>query len=713
MSNSHESRITFIKPMLKTLGKSLAVLMLTLAVGVTASYASGKMQVKIGERVDLFAETQNPSATLKWIVKKGTEILSTQSTRNFTFLFPTQGEFEVNLTATAGKSVENTTVKVLAGDLYATFPQGGDVPMGNAIPLRITLETLPSKTLEKTVHLLGDVGKVGFNLEKSTGEVLEYRIDRNIFLDSDGNGVGNDDIDNANHNSYLNGQSWQTEYKAGESPRVVAEVTLVDKSGRKAKEQVQIAFDPLDAVGDPIAVLDLSPASDGQDNKVRLFNDPHLVTFYARKSKGKILEYRIDKDILTDSDGNGNMSDDIDNLNDPSFKTGDVWETEYPKTDKQIIAQLTVVGEGGKGSRVQRELAFGDKPIPADASLAVQGGVRLTADKDFVLKGDPITFMVQGLALSPGQYTFGWDLDGDGKTDQETEGVNTLQTLFDVAGLYRVKVKIQDRQGNMADKDLEIVVKDTLVTKADFSFEIDGNKVSFRDLSTVLLALSDKKPEGYESQRDQIGVSNPTYTYAKAGTYIATLTVTDADRVTDSKSAEIEILQDGSAPTESTPAVETPAQPVATEGVSGGSFFLKILKVILYLILIVVALLILSVGSLLAVLKAKHPSLTFEELVDELKGKILSMIGAHDPEGLSPEALPRMPHSFPHSQSTDSPSSEAPEASAPQADEPAWAKKKDIIEGEVETDRKDDDDKTPPSPVNEQGPVPDWLKNVK
>jgi hypothetical protein len=115
----------------------------------------------------------------------------------------------------------------------------------------------------------------------------------------------------------------------------------------------------------------------------------------------------------------------------------------------------------------------------------------------------------------------------------------------------------------------------------------------------------------------------------------------------------------------------------------------------------------------LAVLKAKHPSLTFEELVDELKGKILSMIGAHDPEGLSPEALPRMPHSFPHSQSTDSPSSEAPEASAPQADEPAWAKKKDIIEGEVETDRKDDDDKTPPSPVNEQGPVPDWLKNVK
>ncbi len=724
--------------MLKGLGKTLAVLMLTLTLGVMVTYASGKMQVKIGERVDLFAETQNPSATLKWIVKKGTEILSTQTTRNFTFMFPAQGEYTVNLTATAGKTVENTTVSVLAGDLYANVPsEGGEGtvgPVGNGTPLRITLETLPQETPEKTVHLLGDSGKVGFNLEKSTGEILEYRIDRNIFLDSDGNGVSDDDIDNANDNSYLNGQTWQADYKSGESPNIVAEATLVDKSGRKAKEQVQIVFDPLDTTGDPIAVLDVSPVPDPQDSMVHLYNDPHKVTFYARKSKGKILEYRIDKDILTDSDGNGNKADDIDNLNDPSFKTGDVWETEYPKSEfpasNQIIAQLTVVGEGGKGSRVQKGLMFGSKPIPPGASLADQGGVRLSSDKDFVVKGDPITFTVLGLALAPDQYTFAWDFNGDGKAEQETEGVNTIQNIYDAAGVYTVKVNITDKQGNTAEKDLEIVVKDTIVTKADFSFTVDGNTVQFKDLSTVSINLSDKNlsyqwsfgdtdPAGYESQRSQIGLSDPVYTYSKSGTYIVTLMVTDSDKVTDSKSAEVEIAQDLAQPGVTTPAEATPAQPAQTAPVSGGSLVLKILKVILYLILIIVALLILAIGGILAVLKAKHPSLTFEELVDELKNKILSLIGAHDFEGPSPEALPRMPTSSPRPHAPEPSSSDASEASAPQVTEPAWAKKKDIIEGEVEpstgpgSDEKKDDNSTKPRPVNEQGPTPDWLKNVK
>jgi PKD repeat protein len=721
--------------MIKALGKTLAVLMLTLMVGVMATYASGKMQVKIGERVDLFADTQNPSATLKWIVKQGTDILSTQTTRNFTFQFPTQGEYSVNLTATSGKDVESTTVDVLAGDLYSntTTQEGGEAgatgSAGNGTPLRITLETLPPETPEKTIHLLGDSGKVSFNLDKSTGDILEYRIDRNIFLDSDGNGVADDDIDNANDNSYLNGQTWQTEYKSGESPKIVAEITLVDKSGRKAKEQVQIVFDPVDNTGDPVAVLDVSPAPDPQDNLVHLYNDPQKVTFYSRNSKGKILEYRIDKDVSKDSDGNGNPADDIDNLKDPSFKTGDVWETDYAKSDfpasGQIIAQLTVVGEGGKGSLVQKGLVFGAKPIPPGASLADQGGVRLTADKDFVVKGDPITFTVLGLAQAPDQYTFGWDFNGDGKAEQETEGVNTVQNIYDAAGVYTVKVHITDKQGNTADKDLEIVVKDTIVTKADFSSETNGNTVQFKDLSTAAIALSDKTltyqwsfgdtdPAGYESQRSQIGLSAPVYTYSKAGKYIVTLTVTDTDKVTDSKSAEVEIAQDLAAPAEVAPAQGTaPATPTAPAAAGGGSFVLKIVKGVLYLILIIIALLILAIGTTLAVFKAKNPSLTFEELVDELKNKILSLIGAHDFDGQeAPEALPKMPTSPLRPRASEEKPVSNPSVPAP-AETPAWAKNKDIIEGEVEEDKKGDSDKTPPPPVNEQGPTPDWLKNVK
>jgi PKD repeat protein len=704
--------------MLKSLWKTLAVLAISLTMGVTGAWASAKMQVKIGEMVDLTAESQNPSASFKWIVKRGEEILSTQTARNFSFIFPTQGEYVINLNATSGKSVENTIINVMVGDLYPSVAQGGSEPgastTGGGTPLRITLETLPVMDIQKSVHLLGDSGQVSFNLEKSLGEIVEYRIDRNIFADSDGNGVSNDDIDNANDNSYLTGQTWKTDYKSGESPKIVAEMTLVDKAGRKAKQQVQIVFDPVDTKGDPLAVLDVSPEPDPKDNLVHLFNDPHKVSFYARKSKGKILEYRIDKDTFTDSDGNGNPADDIDNLNDPSFKTGDVWETEYTKTDKQIIAQLIVVGEGGKGSRVQKGLIFGTKPIPVGAALSEQGGVRLTADKEFVMKGDPITFTVQGLALALDQYTFGWDFNGDGTDEQETDGINTIQNIYDAAGVYTAKVKITDKQGNTAEKTLEIVVKDTVVTKADFSFEINGNTVQFKDLSTALMSLADKTldyqwsfgdtdPAGYESQKDQIGVASPSYAYSKAGTYIVTLTVTDKDNVTDSKSAEIKIEQD-LAPAEGQPVEQTPA---ATGG-TGGSFILKLIKVVLYLVLIIVALLVLTVGGVLAALKAKHPTLTFEELVEELKNKILSLIGAHDFESpVSPEGLPKMPSATPHATMHE-------EVSATQttggAEAPAWTKKKEIIEGEVE---KDDEPKGPPPPVNEQGPTPDWLKNVK
>lgn len=702
--------------MSRFLKTSLATLVIALMVGVGGAWGSAKIQVKIGERVDLVAESLNPNATFKWIVKQGEEILSTQSTRNFSFTFPTQGEYRINLTATTGSAVESTTALVMVGDLY-TAPSGalpgGVFTPGAPAPLSLVLETLPALSGEKRVSLLGDSGRVSFLLEKSTGEILEYRIDKNIFTDSDGNGVSNDDIDNANDNSYLTGKPWQTDYKAGEVPKIVAEVTLVDKQGRKAKEQAEIVFEKLDTKGDPLAVLDVSPEPDAKDNLVHLYDDPHAVTFYARHSKGKILEYRIDKDIFTDSDANGNPGDDIDNLNDLSFKNGDVWTTTYAKSDKQIIAQLIAVGEGGKGSRVQKGLVFGDKPVSPVSGAT--GGIQLVADKEFVVKGNPITFSVEGLALSQDQYTFAWDFEGDGTVDQEIEGRNAVQHIFDVPGVMNVKVAITDTQGKTAEKTLQIVIKDTVLTKADFSFETTENTVRFTDLSTVAMNLTnstlnyqwsfgDTDPAGYEKQKDQTGVQNPAYTYAKAGKYIVTLSVTDADQATDSRVAEIEIAQDLVVPTEGQPTTETPT-PTTTEPAAGGSLVLKIVKVLLYLILIIVALVILIVGGFLTYLKVQNPSLTFEELVGEFKHKILSIIGAHDVDdmGTPPaEGYPKMPHS------------ELKAKPVEEVKPPDWAQKKEAIEGEVEEPKKkDDDDKTPPPPVGEQGPVPDWLKGVK
>ncbi|MBU1018313.1 PKD domain-containing protein [Patescibacteria group bacterium] len=721
--------------MIQFLKKATAALLITLLIGIVSVMASGKMEVKIGDRVDFVAESTQVSPAYKWVVKKGDEILSTQSTRNFSYQFSQQGEYTVNLTSTSGAVVESTTVHVLAGDRYSrpAMPdeEGGEVVIPGVTPLKLRLETLPPKDVENQIALLGESGKVQFLMSQSTGEILEYRIDKNIFLDSDGNGTANDDIDNADDDSYLTGGVWTAEYRQDESSKIAAEVTLVDKNGKKVKQQAAILFKEHRVTGDPVAAWEILPSS-GDDGNVHLYEDPHTVSFYTRPSEGKILEYRIDKNIFMDSDGDGDPANDIDNLNDISFKTGDVFEVQYKKTDEQVIAQLIVVGEGGKGSRVQKGFVFGDKPEPPAPPFdeAVSGGIQLTADKVFVVKGDPITFTVAGLEQAMDQYLFAWDFDGDGEADKETEGVNTVEYIYDFPGVPLAGVTITDKEGNTADYFLEILVKDAEVTKADFTFEVDGNTVHFTNLSTVSMSLANKTlsyqwsfgetdPDSYEEQKSQIGEENPIYHYPKAGAYLVTLTITDADQVTDSKSAEVEILQDV------TGVVDQGEAEITDSGTGEKSpLFVKLLKFALYLILIVIGLTLLIVGGALVFFKIQQPDLTFEELVDELKAKILIKMGAHETEGLPASEMPPQPPSdIPSPPSEPEEETSAEPAGKEDSKTPPWMQGKEVIEGEVEEtpEESEDDDEKPPSepptgetdaPASGKGPVPDWLKGV-
>ena len=699
--------------MFSFLKKATAVLLLVLLISAQSVMASGKMEVKIGDYVDFVGESSQSSPIYKWVVKKGDEIMSTQSARNFSYQFNQQGEYVVNLTATSGSVVENTTIHVLSGERYSRLSvdedEGGEVVIPGVMPLRLHLLTLPPKDAENKVTLLGD-GKVQFLLSNSTGEILEYRIDKNVFVDSDGNGTANDDIDNSGDDSYLTGGAWTAEYKQDESTKIAAEVTLVSKDGKKAKEQVEIIFKEHRTTGDPVAIWEILPAPDSDDSLVHLYADPHTVSFYPRPSEGKILEYRIDTNIFVDSDGDGDPGNDIDNLNDISFKTGDVFEIEYDKTDGQIIAQLIVVGEGGKGSRIQKGFVFGEKPLPILTLKDIDtGGIRLTADKDFVVKGDPITFTVAGLQLALDQYTFEWDLDGDGETDKETEGVNTVNHIYEFPGALEVKVSIVDQEENVAEYSLAIVVKDAEVTKADFGFEINGNTVTFTNRSTITMNLASKSldymwsfgdtdPDSYEEQKNQIGEENPVYTYKKSGKYLVTLNITDADQVTDSKSAEVEIFQDYTGLEEGDELV-TDGEIPSEAGES--PLFVKILKFLLYLILIVVALIVLIVSGALIFFKIQQPELTFEELIDELKTKLLMKMGVHEMGDVPPfkeegvEASPVQGTTIePATEGSAEPTEPATSIGEGEGKMPPWMQKKpssaeapsdrDVIEGEVE-----------------------------
>jgi PKD repeat protein len=681
--------------MFKRLIKLTATLLILFLLPMASVQASGKMEVKLGEKITLQGAGVEPGSVYKWVIKKGKEILSTQTTPILNYTFVQQGEYDVNLTLTnAAGDVRATTVSILAGDRYPrpTIEGGEIVP--EEMPLYVSYSTLPPMQEDGAVHLIGD-GKVLFIIDVVRDDVLEYRIDRNIFEDSDGNGVANDDIDNANDNSYLLGGLWETEYKVGEATKIVAEITLVTKDGEKTKSQAGIVFGQADTEGDPVAVLETSPVADVGDQLIHLYEDSSTVGFYSRASKGKILEYRIDKNIFVDSDGDGNPANDIDNKNDPSFTTGDVWKTEYNKTDDQIIAQLIVVGEGGKGSRVQRGIWFTDKPKPPSIAES-KDVIRVEADKPFVLKGDPIDFKIVGLTQTLDNYIFAWDFDGNGEADMEIEADNTVSYIYDFAGVYDLAVMITDKSENTATFNMEVVVKDVTTTTADFDFEIEGNTVKFTNTSIPSLKLSnqnlnytwsfgDTDPLGYQEQKDQIGATDPTYTYNKAGTYIVSLTAVDAEDVVDTKTSEVIITAD-LPPEEAIGGIpEEPETFIPATEKEGSSLIVKILKLILYLILIVIVLAIVIIVGFLVFLKLQNPDLTFEELIEELKIKILGMLGVGEMvQPIEPSAV------------SDQPSAE------------------ELIEGEVtepeESITEEVEAAKEPPLAKETGPVPEWMK---
>lgn len=690
--------------MFKNLLKLSVTLILLVFLTASSVLASGKMEVKMGDKVTLQSDDLS-GGTFKWVATKGKEIISTQSTSIFNYTFNQQGEYDVNLTITdkAG-GTKSTSVLVLVGERYSKTTTTGLAEDGLiGVPLSVSLDTLPTKTSQRSVHILGDEGRVVFDIGVRD-DILEYRIDRNIFVDSDGNGIANDDIDNADHSSYLLGGMWQTKYLASESNKIAAEVTVVNKQGQKAKTQVEIIFEPVPGKeGNVVAILDTLPLLDVEDQKIYVYDERDTVAFYSRRSQGDVIEYRIDKNIFVDSDGDGNPSNDIDNKTDNSFKSGDVWTTDYEKTDDQIIAQLIVVGKGGTGSRIQREIKFTERPvITAPEVIEQESPIQLSSDKEFVQKDDPINFAVEGLVQDLGNYIFDWDFNGDGEVDQTVEGDNTVSYIYDTPGIQLAKVRVHDADGNEANFSLDVLVKDTAVTTADFEYAVDGNTVTFTNLSVVTPNLTSKilsytwnfgdtDPENYEAHKNQIGVQNPSYTYTKSGTYIVTLTVVDADQVTNTKTADVVV--EGVLGEDGLPVDE--AEKVS-DGEKGGSIIWTIIKGIFYIILVLVMLVMLIILGLLVFLKIQHPDLVFEELIDELKIKLLGMMGVHEmvepgakPEGAPEEGQAPMPEPTAEPEPAPEPMPEAP------AEEP-----------------------TPEAPVEEpdlskaDAPVPDWLKST-
>ncbi|PIZ75121.1 hypothetical protein COY05_05180 [Candidatus Peregrinibacteria bacterium CG_4_10_14_0_2_um_filter_38_24] len=103
--------------------------------------------------------------------------------------------------------------------------------------VKAVLETTPTVAEDGVLYLTGTAGSVIFNFSNSEGNIASYSIDKNIYFDTDGNGVKTDDND---FKTQLPG-TWKTNFDKSWGPTVV-KLTVIDIYGNINTVTKEIKF---------------------------------------------------------------------------------------------------------------------------------------------------------------------------------------------------------------------------------------------------------------------------------------------------------------------------------------------------------------------------------------------------------------------------------------------------------------------------------------
>ncbi len=135
-------------------------------------------------------------------------------------------------------------VKKLQRPKGATTPlkpaptSGTDSQSAEKLEARLLSVPAPSEA-DGRIHLQGDSATVIFDFSNSKGNIKSYVFDKNIFFDSNGNGVKDDDEDYKTDKP----GTWTTQY-ARSYGAVRTRLTILDMDGKKAFVDKDIIFDP-------------------------------------------------------------------------------------------------------------------------------------------------------------------------------------------------------------------------------------------------------------------------------------------------------------------------------------------------------------------------------------------------------------------------------------------------------------------------------------
>jgi|CXWL01.1.fsa_nt_gi PKD repeat protein len=118
----------------------------------------------------------------------------------------------------------------------------GALGVTKVVKLKAVLTTNPPlNAIDGRLYLTPPASDVIFNAKQSTGKIQEYRLDTNIFVDSDGDGILDNDIDNKTDKSWKEGSSFKRSYRESDG-KIRAKLTVVDIGGQQKAQVVDIIF---------------------------------------------------------------------------------------------------------------------------------------------------------------------------------------------------------------------------------------------------------------------------------------------------------------------------------------------------------------------------------------------------------------------------------------------------------------------------------------
>jgi PKD repeat protein len=366
---------------------------------------------------------------------------------------------------------------------------------------------------------------------ESTGDIVEYQIDVNTAIDSDGDGDPANDVDNKDHQSVRDGSVFSIPV---ENPNgFVSRLTIVDAGGEMSTSEIE--FTPGESTkNNPLyaRISSLPPAN--KDGDIFLLGDTAEVTFAFFESEGNIIQYRLDENTLEDSDGDGDTTNDMDNKDDPSFTSGAPLTLSFSReaqeeTTLRFVAVAIDEDGKGKGSALERNIRFIEKTPVSTRPTIQEMSPQIIVNKEEADVEEEIEFYVLGVPVGA---EYAWDFDGDGEPDNIVSE-SMIRHSFSSAGEYAVglTVAMGDQQQSV---EQEIIINDpqpvALDPVADFSFEQAENTFSFTNASVADPNLEDNTlsflwdfGDGSTSEEQ-----NPEHEYSEVGEYTVSLSVTDS-----------------------------------------------------------------------------------------------------------------------------------------------------------------------------------------